>query len=185
MNPLTLEVPDRIETERLSIHAHSQEFAPQVNAAVVESLTQLKDWMPWATTPQTMDKTLEFCRSAQAKFLLRQELNYRLCLSKTDTVIGACGVHHINWDIPNCEIGYWCRTTYSGRGLMTEGVGAIVKMLRQTLHMKRIEIRADSRNVRCRALAERLSFTLEGILRKDLVGVDGKPYDACVYALVD
>jgi RimJ/RimL family protein N-acetyltransferase len=185
MNPLTLEIPDRIETDRLSIFAHTQESAPQVNQAVVESLPELIDWMPWAKTPQTLEETLKFCRSAQARFLLREAFLYRMCLKNTDTVIGSCGAFRINWDIPKCEIGYWCRTSYSGKGLMTEGIAGIVAMLRQTLHMKRIEIRADARNKRSRALAERLSFTLEGIMRKDAMGNDGNPYDASVYALVD
>jgi RimJ/RimL family protein N-acetyltransferase len=47
-----------------------------------------------------------------------------------------------------------------------------------------VEIRCDPNNVKSRAVAERLNYTLEGILRNDDRGVDGSLRDTCMFAKV-
>ena len=36
-------------------------------------------------------------------------------LRGTDTLVGIAGLQDIDWDVPKFEIGYWCRTGYTGQ----------------------------------------------------------------------
>lgn len=48
-----------------------------------------------------------------------------------------------------------------------------------------MEIHTDDRNVRSYAVAERLGFTLEGVLRRHARDHHGAPRDTRIYALLD
>lgn len=68
---------------------------------------------------------------------------------------------------------------------MTEAVQGITAFAFEELKARRVEIRCDPQNVKSRAIPERLGFVLEGILRNDLLSVDGKELrDTCVFAKV-
>ncbi len=58
-------------------------------------------------------------------------------------LIGATGYHHMIWEVPCLETGYWIRTQYSGKGYMTEAVNAITQYATKQLKMKRVAITCD------------------------------------------
>jgi len=68
---------------------------------------------------------------------------------------------------------------------VTEAVERISRFAFEELGANRVEIRCDPENVRSRAVAERLNFELEGILRNDTISrIDNKLRDTCVYAKI-
>ena len=58
-------------------------------------------------------------------FQARSELRLHLYLKGTETLVGIAGLQDIDWDVPKFEIGYWCRTSFTGHGYTTEAVRAI------------------------------------------------------------
>jgi RimJ/RimL family protein N-acetyltransferase len=184
MNPLLLDVPTEIETERLVLRTLRAGEGVDSNQAVVESFNELHAWMPWAKTMPTVEQSEEFCRKSIAMFWQRTELNYRGFLRESGQFAIGIGMHNIDWAVPRCEIGYWCRSSMVGRGLVIEAVNAMTTMAFQTLKMRRVEIRMDARNQRSWRVAERCGFELEGILRCDSLDCDGKPRDTRVYSKV-
>jgi RimJ/RimL family protein N-acetyltransferase len=67
---------------------------------------------------------------------------------------------------------------------MTEAVGTLTKMLRETLAIRRIQIKSDTKNHRSRRVAELAGFQFEGILRHDSLAISGALRDTCVFSLV-
>ncbi len=63
---------------------------------------------------------------------------------------------------------------------MTRAVGAFVQHLVEQRGVARVEIRAAVGNQRSRAVAERLGFELEGVLRSAQPALQGR-HDVCVY----
>src|SRR5215216_6272718 len=74
MDPLLLDVPDRLETERLVLRCPRAGDGPAVNVAVCDSLEGLRPWMPWAKAAPSIDDSEAYCRRMHAKFLLREDL---------------------------------------------------------------------------------------------------------------
>jgi RimJ/RimL family protein N-acetyltransferase len=80
--------------------------------------------------------------------------------------------------------GWWGRTPYLGRGLIREGVDAILEFGFSTLGARRIEALTDDLNERSCRLCERLGMELEGILRYERVDPEGTPRNTRIYAKI-
>ena len=180
----TIDVPTRIATARLDLRAPRSEYADEVNAAVVESIAELRPWMPWARATPTVAETRENLRRSDENWRLRRELRLLLFLKGTDTLVGSSGLHDLDWDTPRFEIGYWGRTRYCGHGYVTEAVRAIADLAFDALGARRVEIRTSGRNGRSIRVAERAGFPLEAVLRHDERELDGTLRDTHVYARV-
>lgn len=115
-------------------------------------------------TPEDQEAVM---RRAHADFMSRTDLMLLLFLKSTNTMVGASGLHRIDWQVPKFEIGYWLRTSYAGKGYMTEAVTAIDAFAFDTLGAYRVEIRCDERNTRSAAVARRCGYELEGVLRNN------------------
>ena len=125
MNPLLLDFPDSFETERLTIRAPRVEDAAEVIAAVTESLTELRPWMPWAKDVPTLEGTQIRLRQAMANWIIRHDLPLHAYLKGTSTFVMGSGLHRMDWESGKFEIGYWVRTKYVGQGFVTEAVNGI------------------------------------------------------------
>ncbi|WP_053365254.1 GNAT family N-acetyltransferase [Bacillus sp. FJAT-27245] len=184
MDPILKEFPSEFETERLLIRMPKPGDGKAVFEAIQASLQELKPWMPFANIEQTEEDVEANIREAYAKFIKREDLRLLVFDKQSGMLIGSSGLHRINWSIPKFEIGYWIDSRHSRKGFMTEAVRGIVDFAISELSAKRIEIRCDSRNVKSRAIPERLGFQLEGILRNDELSVDGELRDTCVFSKI-
>ncbi len=166
-------VLEQFESERLVIRVPKISESAEIFEAIVESLDDLKPWMPWAQN-STLENTEESTRRAVSKFISREDLRYHFYDKKTGQFLVGSGLHRIDWDIPKFEIGFWCRSSKTGHGYVTEGVIALTEMAFKELNAARVEIRCDQRNTASSAVAKRAGFKLEGILvndRKDHLGI--------------
>ena len=184
MNPALLDFPESFDTERLTIRAPRLGDGAELNAAIRDSLAELKPWMPWAQALPSVEDSEVNIRKAVALFLTREDLRLLLFLKGTGTLVGSSGLHRIDWTVPRFEIGYWGRTPYAGRGLITEAVGGITAFAREKLGAHRVEIRLADANVRSWRVAERAGFGLEAVLRHDRRLPDGRLDYTRIYAKI-
>jgi len=140
--------------------------------------------MPWAREHGTVEDSEASARLARARFLKRTELRMHFHLKGTGTLVGSSGLHRIDWEMPKFEIGYWCRTRFSGQGYTTEAVRAISALAFDTLGARRVEIRCDPSNGPSARVARRAGFRLEGELRNEALGTDGVLRNTLVYATI-
>lgn len=182
--PILRDFPQSFETERLLIRSPLPGDGPELHAAIKESLGELSPWMPWPREHTTVEDSEASARRARVAFLDRSELRLHLYLKGTGTLIGSSGLQRIDWGVPKFEIGYWCRTGFTGRGYATEAVRAITAFAFDALGARRVEVRCDSRNLPSARVAERAGFRLEGELRNNEIGTDGAPRNTLIYAVI-
>ena len=183
MNPILKDFPHDFNTKRLTVRCPLPGDGAAVNEAVLESLDDLRPWLPWATETPSIEDTEINVRKGYTRFLNREDLWLLLFLKGTNTCIGGSGLHRIDWEVPKFEIGYWLRSSYVGQGYMTEAVTDITNFAFDMLGAKRVEIRCDSLNTRSASVAERLNFPLEGILKSDRRDhVSGELRDTMIFA---
>lgn len=185
-NPLLLDIPSQLETERLILRAPLQTGDGKiVNQAIRESFYELKEWLPFAQKLPTLEETEINLRKAHINFLKRESFRFLIFHIDTNDFIGAISLQGIDWDIPKCEIGYWINTKFSGNGYMTEAVKALTNFGLYNIKFKRIGIRCESTNLKSRSIPEKLGFELEGVLRNDDLSADGsKLTDTCYYSII-
>ena len=74
MDPLLIDVPARLPTERLILRCPRPGDGPLLHEAEHETLEDLRLWMVWAHTPRSPDEAEAYCRRMQAQFILRGDL---------------------------------------------------------------------------------------------------------------
>ena len=184
-DPILLDLPAAIDTERLVMRPPQAGDGPALLAAIDESLPELRRFLaslPWVAAEQTLESAEIYCRNGQANFLARKDLPFLLFEKSTGQLVGATGLHRIVWATPKVEVGYWCRTTRSGRGFVSEAVTALSDFAFGHLHAVRVELITDEENTGSRRLAERCGFVLEGVLRRERRAPDGSLRNTCIYA---
>ena len=96
---------------------------------------------------------------------------------------GGMACRYLNRDSNKTEIGYWLGAQYTGKGLITRACRAVINYLISQENMHRIEIQCVVDNRPSRAVAERLGFTLEGIMRES-EWITTAYRDHCLYSLL-
>lgn len=171
--PILREIPEAFESERLTIRAPRPGDGAAVHAAIIESLDELRPWMPWAHEERSVEVAEAWVREGRASFDTRRDLPLLLFLREGGSFVGGSGLHRLHWEVPAFEIGYWIRTSLAGRGYATEAARRIGEFAFDELGAERVEIWCDAMNRRSAAVAERAGFTFEARLnrhRRDTAG---------------
>lgn len=186
MNPILLDVPEQIETDRLLIRAPRPGDGQAVYEGVLDTLAELRAWpasLPWSVFEPSQQASEAFCRDGFAEYQARRSFPMLVFLKATGAYVGGNGLHGFDWTVPKCEIGYWCRAQYQGRGLTTEATKAVTAFAFAALGVRRIVSLPDAENRPSQRVAEQAGYKLEGILRSERKAPDGALRDTCVYAL--
>lgn len=186
--PVLIEVPETIDTPRLTLRAPRTGDGGVLLAAIAESLAELRRFpasLPWAVADPTPASVEAYCREAQANFVARRDLPYLIVERASGTLVGCTGMHRMNWTVPKFEIGYWGRTSAHGRGFVTEATVALAQLAFDRLGAARVEIIVDEDNVRAWRVCERAGFTLEGTLRHERREPGGRLRNSRIYARID
>ena len=183
-NPLLLDIPCELTCRRLLLRTPRAGDGEVITPSVRESLAELKPWMPWATDDYSPQAGEEWCRKAAANFISRAQLQFLIFLKADNRHIGNIGAFNFVWEIPSCEIGYWLHTARTHEGYMTEATQLLMKLLRDTLRMQRVQIRTETDNAKSRRVAELAGFQLEGVLRNDALAVSGKIRSTSLYSWI-
>ncbi|MEL3971154.1 GNAT family N-acetyltransferase [Rossellomorea oryzaecorticis] len=186
MDPILIDVPLQIETDRLILRAPQQAGDGNVvHQAIKDSINELKQWLSLFQAIPTVEETEILLRNAHIDFLKRESFRYLIFHKDTNDFIGTASLHRVNWKISKCEIGYWINSQFSSKGYMTEAVSELTNLGLQKLKFRRIEIRCESTNYKSRSIPEKLGFELEGTLRNDDLSADGsKLTDTCIYSII-
>ncbi|NNN05369.1 MAG: GNAT family N-acetyltransferase [Elusimicrobia bacterium] len=184
VKPILLDLRFPILTPRLLIRPAAPGDGPALYAAKVESLVELRRWMPWARVEMSVEESEQSCREAYLRCLAREDLRLYLFDRETRALVGGSGLHRIDWEQRIFEIGYWVRKTRVGAGYVTEAVNAIARYAFGPLEAKRVSIHCNASNLKSRAVAERLGFPLEGVLHNDdrAAGPEVSCRDHAIYA---
>jgi ribosomal-protein-serine acetyltransferase len=159
------DAPTRIETARLELRAPQETDLQPLYEAIEASLEELRPWISWAKAMPTYEILEGVVARTEELFADRHVFVWRVYLKGTETLIGEIDLHHLDWEVPKCEIGYWGRSDYTGQGYMSEAVSSVLQVAFEVLKMRRVEALCDSRNDRSIRFAERVGLKQEGILR--------------------
>ena len=163
--PILRDFPHSFDTARLTIRRPEPGDGAELNAGVLETWSDLHEWMPWALKRPTVGESEEVVRKAHAKFIEREDLLVLFYLKGTRTLVGGSGLHRIDWNVPSFDIGYWCRERFQGEGYVIEAAGALADFAVRELGARRLVITCDSENEPSAAIARRIGFTHEATLR--------------------
>lgn len=102
---------------------------------------------------------------------------------ESQTVIGDIGLHFIDTDNFQVEVGCTLSKTQHGKGFATEALKAAIDYVFRELNKHRITASIDPGNTASIQLFERLGFRKEGHFKESL-WIDGKWVDDIIYAIL-
>jgi ribosomal-protein-serine acetyltransferase len=154
--------------------------AEELHAVVEANRPHLAQWLPWAAA-QTLADTRAFL--ALARRQAADNNGFQCAILASGRIVGTIGFHRVDWGNRATSLGYWLAEDAQGEGTMTMAVRALVDWAFNGWGLHRVEIRAAVGNSRSRAVAERLGFREEGLLRQ-VERVGGRYLDHVVYAVL-
>jgi len=152
----------------------------ELHALIERNRGELAKWLSWAQEPNGHDTRAYIARVHDSEQDGRRVQRAIVCRR---AIIGDVGLF-IDRENATAAIGYWLDHDHHGRGVMTAAVHELARHGFAELALRRIEIRTDVLNLSSRAVAERLGFQFEGVLRESYRIAADRYSDDAVYSML-
>ncbi|MFF7729532.1 GNAT family N-acetyltransferase [Streptomyces sp. NPDC008001] len=114
---------------------------------------------PWLSMPTTADGFAEYAATLDGE----QRVGLLVCLRDTGRMAGFININNIARGRFQCgALGYGAFAPAAGRGLMSEGLGLVLRHAFGPLGLHRLEANIQPGNAASQALVKRQGFRLEG-----------------------
>ncbi|WP_368863366.1 GNAT family N-acetyltransferase [Staphylococcus hominis] len=155
--------------------------AEQLFKLVDSNRNYLAEFLPFVEHTKKVDDSKHFIHSALQQFIDGNGFHCGIWSNKE--LIGVIGLHYLDLVNKKTSIGYYLAEAFQKKGIMTKCIKVLIRYVYEEYDINRIEIQMSTKNKKSRAIAIRLGFTQEGILRSD-ERVQGKSSDSYVYSVL-
>jgi RimJ/RimL family protein N-acetyltransferase len=164
-----------------SIRPYQPTDAEPLWQAARESVAEVFPWLEWCHPEYSMAEAVEWVTS-QARFAAEGREFAFAIVGSDGRYLGGCGVNQINRIHCFGNLGYWVRSSATGRGVASEAARQTAEFAFRNTDLMRLEIVCAVENRRSQRVAERVGAIREGVLRNRLQ-LHGRAVDAVMYSL--
>jgi ribosomal-protein-serine acetyltransferase len=157
--------------------------ADALYAAARESIDEVHVWLPWCHPRYQYEEAADWVAARADLWRAGQEYSFVIEDPADGAMAGGCGLNQFDDLRLRANLGYWLRTSRTGRGLATAATRLLARWGVERLGLQRVEIVAATGNVRSQRVAERSGALREGVARNRL-RVHGRQHDAVCYSFV-
>lgn len=140
------------------------QHAPEIFELIDANRAHLREWLPFVDGTQSVEDTRRF-REAGAQRYARDG-SFDAGIFQHGALAGVIGLHWVHAGSRSTSLGYWLGAEFTGRGLMTRSVNAVLEHCFTELNLNRISSAAAVGNAGSNAVLQRCGFRLEGISRE-------------------
>lgn len=140
---------------------------------------QLAEWLPWAKGMVAVSDEQKFLQYGIEK-MARGDFWFTIILVDNEPA-GMIDLHEFSHENQRAQIGYWLADQYQGMGVMTLCLAHVEQIAFTELGLNRLELIADVKNNKSRALSTRRGFHEDGILKEYLL-YNGQFHDVAMYS---
>ncbi|MDP8959682.1 MAG: GNAT family N-acetyltransferase [Actinomycetota bacterium] len=172
-------------SERFLLRPFRRRDVDPLLEAVLSSLPELHQWLPWAHMGYGRTDAAGFVRDSMRSWQEGRAFDFAVRrTSEPDRHIGNVSVWYVSHSYRSAEIGYWVRSDETGQNVATEASKAALQVIFEELRMHRAVLRIAEGNRGSERVAEKLGFTREGLLREE-IRVRGAWLDHSVWGLLE
>lgn len=172
-----------IQGRNIVLRPHEVRDIDPLFAAIHESIAELSPWLPWCHPGFSREELAGFVEVSRKGWLDGSQYQFAILDALTGSALGGISLNHIARSNRLANMGYWVRTSVTGRGVATEAVKLLADYAFRDLGLSRIEIAVIPENVASSRVAERAGAKFEAMTRNRLV-MHGIAYDSSLYSLV-
>lgn len=178
-------LPERLTSDRLVLRRFTRRDVDDVTEAVMASLPELEEYLPWAHRGYGRDDAASYVRDSIQSWKERRAFDFSIRFrSDPGTHLGNISIWHVSRLGRTGEIGYWIRSDRTTVGIATEATEALIRAGFAHLGMHKIVLRIAVGNRASERIAEKLGFVREGVLREELL-IRGTWTDHTLYSLLE
>jgi RimJ/RimL family protein N-acetyltransferase len=159
------------------------EDAPELHAAIHESLAEVNPWLPNLHGGLTLDDVRAFAATTAQEWANGTSYHQVIVGEPEGRLLGGIGLTQINRTHLFANVYYWVRTSAAGRGAASQAVRQLAPWAFTHVGLVRLEILMATGNTASRRAAEKAGAVLEARLRSRLV-MHGVAHDAYMYSLI-
>ena len=172
----TLDIGDGIVLTKVQ-----PEDADDIFALIDSNRDHLRAWFPWVDPAKGVEATLDFIERSLKQD--EEKNGFQCCIRLEGKIVGVMGFVKVDQANKKTEIGYWIAPACQGHGIITKATRALTNHAFSEWNLNRVAIYAGEANMKSRAVAERLGFKFEGILR-EAEWVNDRYVDLAVYSML-
>ncbi len=150
-----------IVDENISLKAINSKDAQAIFATINSERSYLGEWLPFVEYTQSVDDTQFFVDDA----VLNSDNSLTCTILYNNSFAGLIGLKEIDQINKKTEIGYWLSEKCQHKGIVTKSCRTLIKYAFEDLDIYRMQLNAAVGNEKSQAVAKRLGFTKEGIMR--------------------
>ena len=171
----------KINTERLRLRSVRLDDAEAIFNYRSDSITnKYQGWIP-----KTINDVYDFVKNKVSSTIDLIDTWYQFVIIKKENseLIGDIGIHFLDSDKKQVEIGCTLDKNYQGKGYATEALKETMNYLFNKLNKRRIIGSIDPKNIKSIELVERLGFRKEAHFKESIL-INGEWIDDLVYAIL-
>lgn len=162
---------------RLREHHHAPELAERLAA----EHAHLAPSFGWASRPGPEEAERQV-RQGLERFRAGSGWHADLC--EGGAVKGAMWLHDLQGPGGSTEVGYWLRERAQGRGLVTRAMRGLERHFFEGRGLGRVSLAIEPGHARSEAVAQRLGYGPEAVLRGAHTNASGRTVDLAFYGLL-
>ncbi len=169
-------------TSTIRIRCYQPEDAGDFHLAAQESSDDVFPWLSWCHSDYSFQEAKEWSESRKKLFTQGKEFEF-VIVDHEDKFLGGCCLNQINSADRMANLGYWVRTSATGRGVATQAVKLLAEFAFSQTNLERLEIICAVGNEASQQVAKNVGAVKEGVLRGRIF-LHGQPHDAELYSIL-
>ena len=153
---------------------------PDLCQAIRESMAELQPWMDWATPSYDLDSAQRWFEFTRLTWQHASAFHFVIIDSGTGQYLGNCGIDGIDEKKQLCNLGYWVRTSQTGKGIASRATRLAARFAFETMTLQRIEIVIANDNLASQRVAQKAGAHFECLIKDGMV-VRATMHDAAIY----
>jgi len=179
LNRKNLELTD----DKVTLRPYRMSDSKESFTAIKESTAEISVWLPFAHKDYSLKENHAWVKQRPADWKKGKGYEFAILDAKDGRIIGGCGLNGIDRLNKKANLGYWVRTSDTGRGVAPAATLLLAKWGFEVLKLNRIEISVATGNARSLRVAEKVGAKREGVLRNRIV-IGDKAHDAVMHSLI-
>jgi ribosomal-protein-serine acetyltransferase len=187
MDIMSVTKPDRKKIEltdgNVLLRPYRMNDVDKLFRAVRESIKEMSVWLPFAHENYSIKESKDWIKKRPKEWKKGITYDFAIFDTQSGDLIGGCGLNEIHESNRRANLGYWVRTSCTGKGIAVVATRLLAKWGFEVLKLKRIEIYVAVGNQRSLRVAEKVGAKREGILRSR-INVRDVMHDAVMHSLI-
>lgn len=153
--------------DNILLRSYQTDDAGDLFRTVNDSREHLRPWLIWVDATTKPEHSQQFIQTSLQQQHSQEALALGIFYDRK--LVGGIGMHLWDHVLEKAQLGYWISKEFEGKGIVTKCLERFIDFLFDKVHLNKLEIHFIPNNKRSAAVATKLGFKTEGILRDSYI----------------